>query len=279
MQVTFLGVRGSTPAPGADFVRYGGNTSSVAISRNGTAPDLLLDAGTGARRLASIMDGRPFHGAVLLTHLHWDHTHGLPFATALDHPDATVDVFIPAQETDSAAAAFARSMSPPSFPITPAQLRGRWTFNALDEGDHQVGGFTITAREVPHKGGRTFGYRVADETAVIAYLPDHGPSALGPGTDGLGALHPAALTLAARADLLIHDAQYTASELPARVGFGHSAMDYAVALGREARVCCVALFHHDPARTDDELDAVAQHFSSAVSPTVIVAREGLSIQP
>ena len=277
MRVHFLGVRGSTPAPGVDFLRYGGNTSSVAISRNGGVPDLLLDAGTGARRLASIMDGQPFRGAVLLTHLHWDHTHGLPFAAALDHPDSVVDIFMPAQGIESAAA-LARSMSPPNFPITPTQLRGRWTFNALDEGDHDIGGLTIGAREVPHKGGRTFGYRVADETAVVAYLPDHGPTALGPGPDGLGARHHAALALTARADLLIHDAQYTTTELPSRAGFGHSAIDYGVALGREARVRCVALFHHDPDRTDDELDVEARRFSGEVSPTVVVAREGLSIE-
>ncbi|MEO6628875.1 MAG: MBL fold metallo-hydrolase [Aquihabitans sp.] len=277
MRVHFLGVRGSTPAPGVDFLRYGGNTSSVAISRDGAVPDLLLDAGTGARRLASIMAGQPFRGAVLLTHLHWDHTHGLPFSAALDHPDAVVDVFMPAQGIESVAA-LARSMSPPSFPITPAQLRGHWTFNALDEGDHDIGGFTVGAREVPHKGGSTFGYRVADETAVVAYLPDHGPTALGPGPDGLGARHPAALALTACADLLIHDAQYTATELPSRAGFGHSAIDYAVALGREAGVGCVALFHHDPDRTDDELDFEARRFSGEVSPTVVVAREGLSLE-
>lgn len=278
MQVQFLGVRGSTPAPGADFVRYGGNTSSVAMGRPGERPDLLLDAGTGVRRLATTLGGDPFRGSVLLSHLHWDHTHGLPFSPSLDHPDSVVDLYLPGQPDFGPLAALERSMGPPTFPITPAQLRGRWTFRSLDEGTHHIGRYTVIATEVPHKGGRTFGYRISDGRSSVAYLPDHGPIALGPGADGLGALHPAALALAGGTDLLIHDAQHTAAELPARARFGHSAMDYAVALGREAGVGCVALFHHDPDRTDDELDRVADRFRDATSPTVLVAYEGLVME-
>ena len=277
MQVHFLGVRGSTPAPGSEFVRYGGNTSSIAVSHHGRSPDLLLDAGTGLRRLAAVLGGEPYRGSLLLSHLHWDHTHGLPFSRPIDHPDSVVDLYVPAQPRASALAALRQSMGPPSFPITPDQLRGRWTFDSLEEGTHHLDGYTVVAADVPHKGGRTFGYRISDGTAAIAYLPDHGPAALGPGADGLGVLHPAALALASRADLLIHDAQHTASEFPDRAEFGHSAIDYAVALGRAAGVGCVALFHHDPNRTDAELDAVARRFDGAVSPTVIVAREGLRL--
>ena len=109
-----------------------------------------------------------------------------------------------------------------------------------------IEGFDVLALEIPHKGGRTFGYRVSDGRASIAYLSDHGPVALGPGPDGLGPYHEAALALADGVDLLVHDAQHTAEELPAAAAFGHSAAEYAVALAERAGAGRVLLFHHDP---------------------------------
>src|SRR5438128_11436013 len=82
VRLFICGVRGSTPSPGPQFVRYGGNTSCVALAENGQAPRLVLDAGTGLQRLSPLLDGRPFRGSILLGHLHWDHTHGLPFFSA-----------------------------------------------------------------------------------------------------------------------------------------------------------------------------------------------------
>ena len=82
MRVVFCGVRGSTCAPGAEFVRYGGHTSCVALAHDGGPPTLVLDAGTGLRNLTRHLDGQPFRGTILLGHLHWDHTHGLPFFVA-----------------------------------------------------------------------------------------------------------------------------------------------------------------------------------------------------
>jgi phosphoribosyl 1,2-cyclic phosphodiesterase len=257
MELHFLGVRGSTPSPGPEFTRYGGNTSCVAVAVDGEPPSLVLDAGTGARRLAPRLGGAPFRGTLLLTHLHWDHTHGLPFARALDHPDAAVDLWLPAQEGgDGAEDVLGRAMGPPHFPITPAGLRGAWTFGTLSPGTRRFGPFEVTAVELPHKGGRTFGYRITDGTTTVAYAPDHGPIAVGPGPDGLGERHPAALALAAGVDALVHDAQYTVEEFAGRAHFGHSTLDYAVDLGVQAGARRVVLFHHDPDRTDDDLDAV-----------------------
>lgn len=281
MQVHFLGVRGSTPAPGPAFVRHGGNTSCVALAHDGERPTLVLDAGTGLRRMGELLDGAPFRGTVLLSHLHWDHTHGLPFARALDHDDAEVDLWLPAQgsgDEAGAAAVLGRAMSPPSFPITPAGLRGRWRFEGLEPGEHRFAGFTVAVAEIPHKGGRTFGFRVSDGHATIAYLSDHGPVALGPGPDGLGARHPTALALAATVDVLIHDAQHTVEEFPRLAGFGHSSVDYAVDLGARAEAGTVALFHHDPDRTDDEIDAIVASFADRPGPPLVVAaREDLVV--
>lgn len=278
MRLHFCGTRGSTPAPGPDFVRYGGHTSCVAVAHDGQAPSLLLDAGTGARQVWRLLDGRAFDGVVLLSHLHWDHTHGLPFFRAGDDPAARVDLYLPEQDGD-AEALLARGMSPPSFPIRPSQLRGRWRFHNLEEGTHAIGGFEVVAREIPHKGGRTFGYRVSDATGSVAYLSDHHPTSLGPGPDGLGERHAAARALAQDVDLLIHEAQYTVEELPQRADFGHTTADYAVALARECGTAALALFHHDPARTDDEVDAVLARARSLAGghTEVTAAAEGATV--
>jgi phosphoribosyl 1,2-cyclic phosphodiesterase len=256
VRVYICGVRGSTPAPGPEFVRYGGNTSCVALAPDDGPPTLVLDAGTGLQRLTRVLDGRPFRGSILLGHLHWDHTHGLPFFRSGDHPEAQVDLHMPAQ--GDPVEVLARVLSPPHFPIGPGDLRGDWRFHALEAGDHVIEGFAVTAREIPHKGGRTFGYRVSAGGATIAYLSDHSPITLGPGPDGLGEYHHEALELARDVDLLLHDAQYTAAELSERATFGHSAVDYAVGLAERAGARQLLLFHHDPPRTDDAIDEIVR---------------------
>ena len=273
MQVHLCGVRGSTQAPGPEFVRYGGHTSCVALAHDGQPPTLVLDAGTGIRRVSALLDGGPFRGTILLGHLHWDHTQGLPFFAAADRPDAVTRLLLPGE--GDAIGLLRRSMSPPHFPIGPEGLRGQWTFDCMDPVRATVEGFDVEAREIPHKGGRTFGFRISDPATggVLAYLSDHCPTAYGEGTDGLGELHDAAVALASGADVLIHDAQHTADELPSRAHFGHAAAEYAVALGSTAGVGRVVLFHHDPGRTDDELDAIAAGFADAAVP-VEAAAEG-----
>jgi phosphoribosyl 1,2-cyclic phosphodiesterase len=273
VRVDVLGVRGSTPAPGLPFVRYGGNTSCVALSLDGGEPTLVLDAGTGLRSLGRLLLDGVFRGAILLTHLHWDHTHGLPFSPSVDHPSAFVDLRLPAQGVD-AEELLTRMMQPPHFPIRPDQLRGDWRFGSIDEGSFPVAGFEVVAREIPHKGGRTFGYRVSDGRSAMAYLPDHGPFALGPGADGFGPIHPAALELVEGVDLLLHDAQHTASEFGAVAGFGHSAVDYALALAEAAGVGRLVLFHHDPNRTDDAQDQLLASLRATTDLPLDAAREG-----
>ncbi len=129
MRVQLCGVRGSTPAPGPEFVRYGGNTSCVAFSAgDDLAPTLILDAGTGLRQVTPLLNGEPFRGTIVLSHLHWDHVQGLPFFAGGDTEGAQVRLLMPEQPGGAAAEdVFALSMSPPHFPIGPSQLRGHWT--------------------------------------------------------------------------------------------------------------------------------------------------------
>ncbi len=278
MQIDFCGVRGSTPAPGIDFVRYGGHTACLALTHGGaTAPSLILDAGAGLQLVSGLLSDAPFAGTILLSHLHWDHVLGLPFFAAADRAESRVGVLLPEQESGEAAASvLARMMSPPYFPIGPTELRGSWTFATIAPGERRVEDFTVLTREIPHKGGRTFGYRVSDGSSTLAYLPDHCPTALGTGEDGFGEYHPAAIELAQGADVLVHDAQLFPEELASEARFGHAVADYAVELGRRSEVGSVVLFHHGHERTDGALDGLADRFSDT-SPRVIVAAEGLAL--
>lgn len=275
MRVYFCGTRGSTPAPGSDFVRYGGHTSCVALSHDGdSGPTVLLDAGTGLRRLPELLDERPFRGNILLTHLHWDHVQGVPFFASGDRADAHVSVLLPTEDpTVDAEALLGRMMSPPFFPITPSQLRGTWHFGPVPDGRLELDGFRVDPLEIPHKGGRTFGFHVSDGRSSLAYLPDHCPTALGSGPEGLGEYHEAALSLARDVDLLIHDAHLRVEEVEAEGSFGHAAAEYAVGLAERAGAHRVALFHHRPERTDPEVDATVCRFKDRAVPVFGAAEQ------
>jgi phosphoribosyl 1,2-cyclic phosphodiesterase len=276
MRLDFCGVRGSTPTPGHAFADVGGHTSCVAVSHLGDAPSLVLDAGTGLRALSALLAPEPFRGTIMLSHLHWDHVMGLPFFGAGDHPDAEVTLLVPEQDLPPGEI-LDRLMSPPLFPIGHGQLRGSWTIGSYDEGRRHVEGFEVLAREIPHKGGRTMGLRVGVGESSIAYLPDHAPQVLGGGPSGVGELHEAAVELAAGVDVLVHDAQYTRDELPARFEWGHAAADYAVELGTHCNVGQVVLFHHDPSRTDEAARQLHAAVASTATVAVELAVEGLTI--
>ena len=257
MRVHFCGVRGSTPAPGLPFVRYGGHTSCVALAHDGERPSLILDAGTGLRRVSALVDDEPFAGSILLGHLHWDHVHGLPFFRSGGAAGSRVDVHLPAPDGDPVEV-LSRGMSPPHFPIGPRQLGAGWTFSALQPGVMHVEGFAVTVLEIPHKGGLTFGFRVTDGSATVAYMSDHWPTSVGMGPEGLGALHGNALALADEADVLIHDAQYEAVQFPGVDFLGHASVEYAISLADAAGARRLALYHHAPDRTDAEIDRIVK---------------------
>jgi ribonuclease BN (tRNA processing enzyme) len=233
-------------------------------------PTLLLDAGTGIRSVTDLLSGGPFRGSILLSHLHWDHIMGLPFCAAADRPDADVDVYLPAQDGLSGRDLLARTMSPPAFPIEPEGLKGRWHFHAIEPGTLDTGGFEVRCAELAHKGGRTYGYRVTDRTGSLAFQPDHSPRR---------GLSEAARGLVEGGDVLVHDAQFLEPERRIADDFGHATVNDAIELAVRARVRTLVLFHHAPARTDDELDALADTVARAGAPTrVIMARQGQSLQ-
>jgi ribonuclease BN (tRNA processing enzyme) len=267
VRLELLGVRGSTAAPGADFVRYGGHTSCVAVSTGADAdPRLVLDAGTGIRLLSARLGGRPFDGSILLSHLHWDHMQGLPFFTAGDRPDARADVYVPVQLGRSGHDLLAQAFSPPAFPIGTAGMQGRWTVHGLDAGEHRIEGYRVQALDLAHKGGRTFGFHVADGNASMAYLPDHAPA---------GGVSGQLLEALAGVDVLLHDAQFVEAERGLAADYGHATVEDCIALAHQVSARSLVLVHHSPVRTDDALDALDGWARERAEGLVLVtAREG-----
>jgi len=280
--VTFHGVRGSTPCDDPGLARYGGNTSCVVID----APDhdpIVLDLGTGLRSygadLVAAGRGDGWHGHALLSHLHWDHVQGLPFFTPLHHPDGSMDIHGPAHPEGPLAVVFERFMGPPFFPIRPSELPSRIAFHDVEPGRFALGDAKVAAARVRHTGP-TLGFRVELADTVVVYIPDHGP---GCSTEDPEDHVPAdVIDLCAGADLLIHDAQHTVEEYPAKRHWGHSTVDYAVEVARRSGVRALALFHHDPTHCDASVDRNEAHARAIVagaqeSCTVLAAREGLCL--
>jgi phosphoribosyl 1,2-cyclic phosphodiesterase len=276
MRVTFHGVRGSTPCQSDDIRRYGGNTSCVSIDADGQDP-LLLDMGTGLRYYGKqVPTDQMFRGNCLLTHLHWDHVQGLPFFAPLLREGSSLDVYGPAQDDGrTLEEVVSCTIRPPLFPVSVDELPGAVTFHDTADSEFTVGAFNVMARLIPHLGP-TLGFRVELQGRSVAYLSDHQQP-----FDGSYSAAPGALELVEGVDLLIHDAQYTQSEFKAKATWGHCTMDYAVWLAGEAGAKRLALFHHDPARRDDELDellscAVVAGKRSGVE--VFAASEGLAVE-
>jgi phosphoribosyl 1,2-cyclic phosphodiesterase len=275
MQVRFFGVRGSTPCHGEAVAKYGGNTSCVAVRVPGHGP-LFIDLGTGARYMGvdEMHDGT-FRGTCLLSHLHWDHTQGLPFFTPLHSVGSHLDVYAPTQDDGRPVAeVIAEVIKPPLFPIGVAQLPGTMHFRDTDDGEFMIGEIKVTARRIPHVGP-TLGFRLEWQGHTIAYLSDHQQP-----HDGTMSISDAAREIAQGVDLLIHDSQYTNSEFALKSTWGHCTSDYALWVAEACRVRTLALFHHDPTRTDVDLDEMAVEARAAGERggfEVFVAAEGMTV--
>jgi len=274
LNVTFYGVRGSTPCPCATNTRYGGNTACVALEAVGCDP-VVLDLGTGLRFFGEhLPDDGSFRGHALVTHLHWDHVQGLPFFTPVNRPGAQLDIYGPPQDGLSLEEAFGEFMRPPYFPVRVSDLAGDFRFHALDDGDHVVGDAKVRSHHVPHVGA-TNGYRVEMAGVSVAYISDHQQP-----QDGSFGIADGVLELCDGVDLLIHDAQYTPDEFALKSYWGHCTVEYALHVAREAGVRRLALFHHDPDHTDEDVDrllAEARQSPRAADVEVIAAYEGLTI--
>jgi phosphoribosyl 1,2-cyclic phosphodiesterase len=207
--------------------------------------------------------------------LHWDHVQGLPFFAPILADGAELDVYGPGQDDGTLDAAFHQFVCPPYFPVTLEELKGRIRFHDVTDADLAFNGAKVRVREVPHCG-TTNGYRVEMGGATIAYLSDHQMP-----HDGSHAVTDDVLELCDGADLVIHDAQYTKAEFAEKYFWGHCTVEYAVFVAQEAGAKRLALFHHDPAHSDDEVDELLRQARAAAEPTsveeVVAAYEGLTL--
>ena len=282
MQVQFWGTRGSIAKPGPSTTRFGGNTSCVEVrSARGTL--VVIDCGTGAHSLGQKLrsgSANGLRGNILISHTHWDHIQGIPFFEPLFAPDGEWDIYGPKGLHESLREALAAQMQYAYFPVTLDACPARIRYHDLVEGSFAIGDIKVSARYLNHPA-LALGYRLEADGATVVYACDHEPhsSALAGGDGHITGEDLRHAEFIAGADLLIHDAQYTAEEYPAKVGWGHSTVEYAVKLGRCARAKRIALTHHDPLRDDgaiDRLVAVARRNSAGAD--VFAAFEGQIVE-
>lgn len=284
MRVTFWGVRGSVPTPGPRTVRYGGNTSTIEV-RVADGTSILLDGGTGLRELGRTHVQEPtlpsYH--LVVTHVHWDHLLGVPFFAPLYRPGARI-VFHPAGGDRSILYGPEQLFDGRRFPLRlhqlPAEIERAKVEGPLEA--RTIGSARLTGIRLNHPGGAT-GYRIddADGSSMVLYTDNELP----PGGDHIEP--PIVMKdlqdFARGAGLLVHDSQYIEQDMPLKLGWGHSIIPSVLELGRTSEVHTLALYHHDPERDDDQLDAIGS--SSALwwkdhvgAGQVVVAREGLSLE-
>lgn len=286
MLVRFWGTRGSIAKPGPDTFRFGGNTSCVEV-RSDAGTLLVIDCGTGAHDLGqALMQERPdgMEGSLLISHTHWDHIQGFPFFAPFFAPGHSWDVYGPSGLSGSLRSVLSGQMQHAYFPVTLDQFAATIHYHDLSEGTFRLGDVTVTTHHLNHPA-LTLAYRLQADGATVVYCCDHEPhtaelaSGLGPvsGQD----LHYAEFIEGA--DLVIHDAQYTALEFPAKLGWGHSSVEYAVRICEQAGVARLALTHHDPLRNDAAIDLILARVRADLadrgSPLeVMAASEGLVLR-
>jgi len=273
IEVRFWGVRGSVPTPGPETARVGGNTSCVEV-RCGDER-LILDAGTGLRSLGQrcVAEG-PLEATLLLSHLHWDHIQGLPFFAPMFMSSTRLQIMGPSTPEEPLSRVLAQQMRPPTFPIRWDDLPAHLAYRGLRHGQRiRIGSFEVRVAKLNHPGGGVLAYRVEAHGRSVVYATD---------TEHYECVDPTLAKLALGADVLVYDAMYTPEEYRgevgmAKVGWGHSTFEAGAEVAEAAGVGELVLFHHDPTRDDDAVDAIVERARERFADTR-AAREGLRLE-
>jgi phosphoribosyl 1,2-cyclic phosphodiesterase len=269
-------VRGSIPTPGPTTVRYGGNTSCVEVRVGGQI--IILDAGTGLRALGRALraelKNRPLNLTLLITHTHWDHIHGLPFFMPIYDSHCHLRILGCEGARKGLVSVLTGQIESTYFPIPFDKLPGNIEVEELKKFDFKIGSVRVRAQRANHPGV-CVGYRLFTPHGSVAYFPDTEPRVGGEDRDMIDFLRGA--------DLLILDSQYNAAEYEWHMGWGHGCVDDSIALALAAGVKRLCLFHHDPDRSDEQVDVLLKHARQIVAGQraklrVDAAHEGMTIQ-
>ncbi|HXZ31300.1 MAG TPA: MBL fold metallo-hydrolase [Terriglobales bacterium] len=271
MKIKFWGVRGSTPAPLPENMRYGGNTSCVEVRVGDNL--YIFDCGTGFRILGRALhhefNGRPVSAHVFVSHFHWDHIQGLPFFEPLYDNRQNHFQFHCSSRTRSLKRVFEEQMASPYFPVGLNEMRARQDFYDLDEKGLDLGDVRLRTMWLNHPQG-CMGFRMEAKDGVMVYATDNEP--------GDPAFDKNVRKLADGADVLIYDAQYLPEEYEARRhGWGHSHWREAVNVAMESGAKELILFHHDPDHDDNCIDKVVREAKNYYA-RVRAAAEGMQIE-
>jgi len=250
MKISIRGARGSIPTTGTDTSYYGGHTSCIVVSENDWI--LILDGGSGMQKFKLPNNSSIKRIDILLTHLHLDHIQGLGFFIPFFDPSLEIHIWGPASHSQSLHSRLSRYLSPPLFPVLLRDLPCKLIMHEIENSSFEIGPFAIESRFIIHPGP-TVGFRISGQHSVFAYLPDHEPAL---GSIGMHSEKKwiSGIDLALNADLLLHDAQYSAPEYKVKLGWGHSSMDDAIKFAALSDVKHLLLSHHDPYHSDEELN-------------------------
>lgn len=303
MKVRFWGVRGSIPSPGPTTAKYGGNTACIEIRVGEEERIVIVDAGSGIRALGNYMMGNdlpkgPMSADIFLSHTHWDHIMGYPFFTPIYIPGTSLRVHGPVSfEDDPLEEVVGGQMKYRYFPVNMGELASDIEYVRLKEDPNidMGNGLRLSTKLLNHPI-TSLGYRFEFNGKVVCTCYDTEPfrnlfitDPENPAYDEAMAIegeevaHEQNLAIEqffAGADLLIYDAQYTQEEYATRVNWGHTTMEYAIAAANRAGVKKLAMFHHDPDRTDDTLDEFSKIYCEPGKygeTEVFFAREGMEL--
>lgn len=268
MKIKLWGVRGSIPSPGPNTVKYGGNTPCIQVINEEESGDvIILEAGTGIRELGlSLIKRNPkpkIH--ILLSHTHWDHIHGLPFFLPLFIAGFDITIYGPVHYDKKLSEIMAGQMDYAYFPVRTAELSADISYKDLKEERFSFGGFDFQTQYMNHPV-MTLGYRIEQGGKAFAYTGDNEPYSNfqkeGESLDDenldefVQEQNDRVAELARNCSMLVADSQYTEDEYLAKKGWGHSSVGHAVGLATKANAKRLVLFHHDPERTDDQLETM-----------------------
>lgn len=259
-KVVLLGTRGSVPVSGEEYVRYGGSTTCVFLRLAGQA--IVLDAGTGMLELPEVLEKEDQHITVLFSHPHVDHLLGLPMCRTVFDPAKKIDVYAVTRNGKDAKEQVCSLLAPPLWPIGPEQLPAEISFFELPA-QMVLGNVKIETMEGVHPGGVTL-FRLTGGGKCVVFVTD---------CTLTEKLLPEVTEFARGCDLLLCDGQYSLPEWHGRESFGHNTWIAAARLGAACGAAQVRIIHHDPARTDAELDNAAEELT-AIHKNCAFARSG-----